>query len=270
MEINLEPLTRLNRDLRQAALTLSKAEVRFLVDMYYMVQEWRIQSGNRVRSLRETGEPHGVIAWFHGQSHILENQIKKALDYYSQSTWIGEWARSIVGIGPVIASALEAYIDIEKAPTVGHVWRYAGLDPTCEWKKGNKRPWNAGLKTICWKIGESFVKVSGREHDIYGKYYLARKEYEQEKNKRGDYADQAMKKLEKFRIGKDTDAYNWYINGQLPPGHIHARAKRWAVKLFLAHWHHAYYRIQYGSDPPLPYPIEFLGHEHYIPPPNLE
>jgi hypothetical protein len=24
------------------------------------------------------------------------------------------------------------------------------------------RPFNAGLKTLCWKIGESFVKISGK------------------------------------------------------------------------------------------------------------
>jgi hypothetical protein len=44
---------------------------------------------------------------------------------------------------------LLARIDIVKAPTAGHIWRYAGLDPTVRWNKGEKRPWNAGLKVLC-------------------------------------------------------------------------------------------------------------------------
>ena len=31
------------------------------------------------------------------------------------------------------------------------------------------------LKELCWKIGESFVKVKGNPADIYGKIYEERK-----------------------------------------------------------------------------------------------
>jgi len=200
---------------------------------------------------------------------VLERSIKNALDAYGSASPVGRWAKSIVGIGPVISAGLLAHIDITKAPTVGHIWRFAGLDPTVTWEKGQKRPWNASLKTLCWKIGESFVKVSTHEDDVYGHLYVERKVKEQARNDAGALADQAAAKLDKFRIGKTTDAYAAYAAGKLPPGHLHARAKRWAVKLFLAHYHAVAFRDRFGIDAPKPYILTREGgHAHEITVPN--
>jgi hypothetical protein len=265
---DLTPITRLSRDLKEAAATLSPDEARYLVDAYYQIQEYRKAANNQVRSLVEAQEPHTVIAWLAEQNESLESQIKRALDRLSDSSPVGVWAKSITGIGPVISAGLLAYIDIEKAPTVGHIWRFAGLDPTMTWEKGQKRPWNASLKTLCWKIGESFVKVSNNAKDVYGHVYTERKGLEDGRNAESRFADQAKAKLEKFKIGKATDAYKAYSEGKLPPAHIHARAKRYAVKLFLAHYHHVAFVERYGKEPPKPYIIEHGGHTHYIAPPG--
>ena len=267
-DIQLEPLKRLTKDLKTAATTLSPDEARFLVDYYYQLQDDRIRSAHQVRTLQEAQEPHDVLAWVGENAGILERNIKSALDAYSSADPVGRWSKSLVGIGPIIAAGLLAHIDITKAPTVGHIWRFAGLDPTTVWNKSEKRPWNASLKTLCWKIGESFVKVSGRDADVYGKLYLQRKAYEQQRNEAGELKDQAAAKLAKFKIGKSTDAYKAYSTGLLPPGHIHARAKRWTVKLFLGHWHTVAYTIKMGTTPPKPYVMTILGHGHEIQVPN--
>ena len=281
-----EPIKRLSRDLREAAKNLSPDEARFLVDAYYTMQENRKRSDNQVRALGESAEPHSILIWLADNSRLLENQIKAALDHYSNAQEVGVWARSIKGIGPVITAGLLAHIDITRAPTAGHIWRYAGLDPTMKWEKGKKRPWNASLKTLCWKIGESFVKVSGDEEAFYAQLYVKRKEAEIAKNEAGDFAEQASAKLERFKIGKTTEAFKWYsgewtrlkkfnealkkddpeqaLRPMLPPGHIHARAKRYAVKLFLSHLQEKMYEAHYGKAPPLPYPIAILGHAHKI------
>lgn len=264
--MQLEQIQKLTKDLRQATVTLSNDEARFLVDSYYQMQEDRKRSDNQVRSLVETGEPHAVIEWLAGNTRALENQIKRALDAYSASSDIGAWSRSVIGIGPVIAAGLIAHIDITKAETAGQIWRFAGLDPTSEWKKGERRPWNASLKTLCWKIGESFVKVSGNPDAVYGQIYVQRKALETENNENGLYKEQAELKLQKFNIGKSTDAYKHYAAGKLPPAHIHARAKRYAVKIFLSHWHEMAYIFHYGKNPPAPYAIAILGHAHKIEP----
>jgi Transposase IS116/IS110/IS902 family len=145
----MEALQKLRRDLKTSARTLGKDEARFLVDSYYALQQFRISSAHQVRQLTESGEPTEVLSFFGDQFETLEKQIKGALDAYSDGQLVGRWAKSITGIGPVITAGLLAHIDIKEAPTVGHIWRYAGLDPTSVWDKGEKRPWNASLKTLC-------------------------------------------------------------------------------------------------------------------------
>ena len=267
-EIQIDPLQRLTKDIKAAAATLSAGEVRFLVDYYYQMQADRIRSNHQVRTLVESGEPHQVLAWLGVNTETLERNIKSALDVYTSGHQVGRWSKSIVGIGPILAAGLLAHIDIEKAPTVGHIWRFAGLDPTVTWEKKSKRPWNASLKTLTWKIGESFVKVSGHAEDVYGKLYLHRKAIEQARNESGALAAQAAAALVARKFGAETEARKHYEAGHLPPAHIHARAKRWAVKLFLAHWHEVAYRVRYGTEPPKPYVLEHLGHVDRLVVPN--
>lgn len=265
----VEAIRKLTKDEKQAAVTLGKDEARFLVDAYYQLQDNRIRSDGQVRSMSKDGEPHATLQWLANMNRTLEESIKAALDAYSNASPVGRWMRSQKGIGPVIAAGFLAHLDITKAETAGAFWSFAGLDPRKTWEKGQKRPWNADLKVLCWKLGESFVKVSGYEDAFYGKLYKERKALEIERNEKGEFADQAAAKLEKFKIGKTTDAYKAYSVGKLPPAHIHARATRFAVKIFLSNLHHIMYVDHHGKEPPLPYAIGILGHAHMIKPPGL-
>ena len=256
------PVRKLGRDMEKASSTLTAVEARYLVDSYYAMQAGRIRANNQIRALTQSGEPHESIAWLSTESRVLEESVKRTLDAYSASHPVGKRMRTVVGVGPVIAAGLLAHIDITRAPTAGAIWRYAGLDPTSEWKKGEKRPHNASLKTLCWKLGESFVKVCNHKDAVYGKLYQERKEAELVKNEAGAFADQAAAKLEKFKIGKTTDAYKAYSIGKLPPAHIHARAKRVAVKMFLSHLHQVWYEVEFGKKAPVPYVFEFADKEH--------
>jgi hypothetical protein len=263
----LEAVENLSRDLVTAAATLTKREVRYLVDQYYIMQRDRIRAANQLSSLAELGEPHQILHWLSDQAAVLEKQTKRALYAYAKNHPVGEWLLGIVGVGPVIASGLLAHIDIEKAPTVGRIWRFAGLDPTVKWEKGQKRPWNARLKVLCWKAGKSFVQHCNNQKAFYGPLYLQRKALEVERNDTGQYAEQAKAALLAKKYGKDTEAYKAYIQGKLPDAHLHARATRWVVKLFLSHVHTRMYEAHYGTPPPKPWMIEHGGHVDYIPPP---
>lgn len=256
---------KLSRDLRVASATLTNDEARFLVDAYYTMQADRIRANNQVRQMDT--EPHDVLGWLATQSTILEKSVHAALDVYSAAHSVGARMRTVRGVGPVIAAGLLAHIDITRAPTAGAIWRFAGLNPDLEWKKGQKRPFNASLKTLCWKLGESFVKVSNHEDAFYGQLYKERKDAEIAKNEAGDFADQAKAKLEKFKISKTTDAHKAYAGGKLPPAHIHARAKRYAVKMFLSHLHEIWHKEHYGVAPPAPYVMVHAGHVHKLEPP---
>lgn len=298
----LSSIQRLTRDLRNAARTLSDDEARFVVDAYYGMQRDRIRAGHQERQLAAGGEPHDVMTWLMDQREGLEGQVRRALDAYSAGSPVGVWARSVTGIGPVIAAGLLANIymgqwcavchahspkDCERyqadkkrklpahswtvaysCPTVGHIWRFAGLDPTNRWEKGTKRPWNGSLKRLCWLIGESFVKVSANESDTYGKVWRARKDLETANNEAGHYAEQARASLAAKNFGKDTEARKHYEAGMLPPARIHLRAERYAVKLFLSHLHWVWYFIDQKQLPPFPYILTQPGHTHFIGPPN--
>jgi hypothetical protein len=257
------PITRLTKDLKAAALTLSRDEARYLVDTYYQLQQLRIATSHQTRTLVESGEPHSVILWFATNADVLESQVKRALDSYSDASITGRWAKSITGIGPVIAAGLLAHIEIEKAQTAGAIWRFAGLDPTSKWEKGEKRPWNPDLKVLAWKIGESFVKVSGNEHDYYGKLLLERKVIEKARNDSGALREQAALNLTKLKR-KDSVTAKANQEGRLSDGHIHSRAKRWAVKLFLSHVHQVMYMEHFHTPAPKPYILTQPTHAHEI------
>jgi hypothetical protein len=320
----LIPIIKLKRDLAKMSTKLTPVQARYLVDSYYGLQEYRKSSDNQLSALTKSGEAVEIIDWLAANMYALETQIKTVLDTWSSAQPVGVWAKSICGIGPVLASGLLAYIDITKAPTAGAIWRFAGIDPNSRWlgteeskklmkelipsgktvtpevlaqaaARVNKRPetlalaatdkesgeitynslqkalavrpWNAHLKVMCWKIGESFVKVSNNANDTYGKIYAYRKVQEQQKNEQKLFASQAAEGM--LRVGKDTEAYEWYQKGMLPPDHIHSRAKRYAVKLFLSAYHEVAYFAHYQKLPPKPYVIEMLNHVHYIAPPNM-
>jgi len=259
-------IKKLDKDIKKAALTLGAAEARYLVDAYYTIQEDRKRTTSQAKQL-DGKEPNIVIEWFAEQNARLEKQLQVALDVYSYNHPIGSWARSVKGIGPVLAAGLLAHFDIHKAPTVGHFWAFAGLDPTKKWEKGCKRPWNADLKVLCWKIGESFCKLSGPKSanpSPYGLLYRERKAMEEGKNLAGDYADQASAALASKNYSKETEAYKHYIDGKLPPAQIDRRAKRWTVKVFLSHLHQVWFEHEFKRPAPVPYALAHLKHEHFI------
>jgi len=257
---------RLSRDLLSAAATLTVKEARYLVNAYFAMQEGRAAAGNQIRALSQTDQPHAVIAWLHSQNATVEKQIMRALDAWSDSIPIAHWAKG-VGIAPVIAAGLSAHIDMGRCPTVGHIWRFAGLDPTQERQKGTRCPWNADLKALCSKIGESFERP-GNDSDFYRRLYLQRQAQEAAANDAGKFVEQAQRKLEHFKLTGNTDARTSYSLGKLPPTHVHARARRWVVKLFLSHYHEVALRLA-GQAPVKPFGTAILSGTHYIAPPNF-
>jgi hypothetical protein len=266
--VEINAVTKLTKDLKESTATLQPEEARYLVDYYYTLQNDRIRAKNRVRAFSTDREPHEVVQWLSDNTGFLEKQIQRALTAYAESSPVGRWSMSVCGVAGVISAGLLAHIDIAKCPTSGHIESFGGINPNVVWKTKEKRPFNAKLKVLLWKIGESFVKVSNRDSDFYGKIYQQAKEHISAQNERGEFAEDAARILTEKKYDKNTEAYKSYIVGKLPPGQVHGRAKRKAVKLFISHWHYVAYRYHYGTEPAMPYSIAIQGHAHYIPPPN--
>ncbi|WP_252178377.1 IS110 family transposase [Endozoicomonas sp. 4G] len=368
LESMLTPVYKLTRDmtkgLRQNGGGVTDSEARYLVDLYYNMQANRIAVGNQSKGLERdakksgnTAEPHEAIDWVGKQFTALEDSVAKLLAIYTETHPMAWFFDQTTGIGPILAAGLLAHIDINKAPTAGHIWRFAGLDPNVQWcsreqakaiwteTKGpsieerlvavaekvgrnpanlihmathkpdgtevklteanacsaiSRKPFNGPLKTLCWKIGESFVKVSNHPDGFYGRVYRERKTLEWKRNLAGMLSDQATKALTGKKIGKQTDAHAWYSGGcsaekarallesgttptaaackadddypgvpMLPPAQIQMRSQRYAVKLFLSHLQESWWRQETGTEPPAPWVIAHGGHAHYIKPPQI-
>jgi hypothetical protein len=267
IEDDFTAVSKLTKDVRDAGSNVGREEARELVDLYYRLQKYRIELNNQSRALKAAERPSTVVDFFGDQLGSLEESMVKVLDGFSLSKQVGIWSREQKGVGPIIAAGFLAHIDIEKAPTVGHIWRFAGLDPTVKWGKGERRPWNADLKVLCWKLGDSFVKVKRYDDAFYSQMYIQRKTYELERDERGGNAETAAKTLIEKKF-TDVATRKIYERGHLPAGRLDLRARRWAVKLFLSHWHHVAYVEHYGEAPPKPYILtQEGGHAHYIGPP---
>ena len=270
---DFEPFKKLDKDLKKAALQLPRNQARFYVDYYYQLQQARIRCSSQLSEAQKAGEPTACLQYMYDTNATMEKTVQKMLGIWAKQWRVGAWLQSICGIGPVISACLLAHIDIRIAKTAGQIWRFAGLDPTVTWEKKTKRPWNGDLKVVCaYKLGESFVKVQNRDKDVYGKIFRQRKDQELALNAQGKFKNQAEKILDTKNFGKETKARAAYECGELPDAHIHARARRYAVKLFLSHLHEVMYRDYFDTAPPVPYPFadENGTHRHFIKPPIFD
>lgn len=294
-----EGMQRLSRDLAKNATKMSKDEVRFMVSYYYIVQNDRIRFNNQFTALEKDGEPNTVIAWMKEQSEVLEKQIVRALDKWTLEHPVGQWVRKQHGFGSVLTAGFLSHIDIERAPSAGHIWSYAGLVPGVKWEKGQKRPWNAELKRLVFVAGDVALKLAGSPKSYYGALLNERRKKEMYMNFDGSNTQKAI--ADQSRYDKTTESYAWVMgcykkediqklyeadqslaavsikkykgeedsgDPMLPPAHIVARARRYAMKMFLSHLHEVWYEHHFQKRAPTPFIIEHGGHVHYEAPPH--
>ena len=367
-----EPYRRLSADLRKAAETMSDTEVRYLIDLYYSLQEGRKRGDNQLRASSADQEPNTLTAFLSQQVAAMEGACNSALQIVARRTRTGRWLMGIKGISGVLTAGLLASVDIAHAPTAASVWRFAGLDPSWQWlgkEKASKlytevrdthlwgrtpqdllpelarrvntpeqgllarverqtrprhamqevrpleevldhltrtqltkalatRPWNAGLKTLTWKIMDCLVKVQNRDDaPYYCTVYTERKQREWRNNFAGLFHEQCTEALTRnltplqrpwysglydpaplmvqWRAGENPST--WTLpepqDGgvpMLPPGRIELRARRIAVKKFLADLHYCLYEEHYGR-PPVPSPDQQArGRTRFRPPDNWQ
>jgi hypothetical protein len=302
-------IQKLSKDLQDSAHTLSDDEARFLVDYFYISQRNRIRFDGQVRAMNETGEPHMLLQWMGDAASVFEKQIEKALDKYTDSHPVGRWIKKQHGFAAILAAGFLAYLDIERAPSAGHFWAYAGFDPTRKWEEGQLRPHNPKLKTLCFKAGDVQLKMAGFENNYYGKLINERLAYEWERNftpgSKAEFdaidARDGLNDVRKY--GTTTEAWAWVngcykredirkrvLSGQsvaateltklklkpgegdpmLPPAQMLGRARRYGIKIFLSHLHEVWYETTFKCRVPKPFVIEHMGHVHRIAVPHYD
>lgn len=237
--LDLEVLGKVSKGHLEEIAGFTRQQAMALVSMYYATQKVRIGSGQRIDA--EERNRHVIhdtdfVKLMKGQLEAVEKNIAKGLRAFVVSSPLGRWMMQVQGMGEVIAAGLMAHIDLSRACYPSSIYKFAGLMPKelIVWEKGTKRPYNARLKNICWKLGESFKKSTvnegklqadseadtsrmtdeeylkhacslarrkakmeriGEPEFLYARLYLQRKKLEVEANERGDYADQAQSRL---------------------------------------------------------------------------
>jgi hypothetical protein len=255
------------------AYELETKDVADAVELYYDAQQLRIMHANRKRTepLKEPEKlpkdyvplTHWFNKWLLLGEAVLAGKLKGWV-LSDRAPAEAKWAYDQIGIGPIIAAGLASHISIEKAQTPSAVWKFAGQAPGFDRKvKGQKLPYNARLKVLCWKLGESFVKVSGKDGATYGHLYSQFKAEEIRRNESGQYKEAAAQELRTKKI-TDKEAKAILESGHLTNGQLHSRAKRRAVKIFLVHY---WQRGREAKGLPVrgPYVETVLGHDGIIP-----
>lgn len=127
-------------------------------------------------------------------------------------------------------------------------------------------PWCQEVKEVLFRVGVIFRRTGGDglEPSPYRSVYEWRKGYEVRNNEAEKFKEQADYKLSSRNFKKTTVAYKSYRQGKLPPAHLDARARRFAVKIFLVHLHQVMYYERYSKMPPKPYILDVLEKEHEI------
>lgn len=187
---------------------------------------------------------------------------KKLKDWVKEYDIYTEWLDDVGGIGPTFAAALIGWLDSEsptygkgftnRFETISKLWAYAGLAVNEETghavrrKKGQKTNWNPRLKSLCWKIGESFVKCGKGYRELYEQF---RAEYDRKWITSEDCGSKGCANKGKIiKSGPNKGKHH------CQKGHRYAAAKRKAVKVFLAHLYKKWYELE-GKKPRKPYII---------------
>ena len=204
------------------------------------------------------------------ERNVMEHMQIDALIRYAKKTMVGygetsagpvwAWLTSIRGLGEGgLAAQLIAQIDdIESFTTVSKLWRFCGyavIDGQIErGVKGEKSHYNRRLKSVCYLIADQFIK---QQTSPYVEVY-----YEAKRQDREAHPETMCRQCGiPWEECKSKKAHAKTFND----GHIHHRAMRKMVKLFLSHlwviWREA-------EDLPitLPYAHAILGHTHYMAP----
>lgn len=209
---------------------ISDDSISELVHLYHQVQNVRDSISNFDTDL----------SIYSSYLYLIEESLTNIFQDYNARSTTGTWAISQEGVGQAMSTALLALVDINKCPTVSNLWRFAGLDP-----KHTK--WNPLVKNIAWKIGMSFQAISSKD-TFYGNIFNSDLERRKTLNEKGTYA-----------FSEDP------TNEKISDARLEAQARRYAVKIFLSHWHHVRYREINGIDPS----NLFVSSTKYISPPNF-
>lgn len=147
-EIEVYQIEKITKDMKTQLLNIehvSRENVKPLVNLFYQMQDIRIQTSEQIRSL-ERGMKDGSISTRDGEGNLValnwalqqaagtEKGISTILTQICNSDEVGRWLLSIYGIGPALGAGCLSYFDVTGRNYASSFISYAGLND-------NNRPW---------------------------------------------------------------------------------------------------------------------------------
>ncbi len=197
-----------------------------------------------------------------------EAEYKKLMMEFVESEIIyKKFLEKIKGISAILsANLIKEFGYCENAPYISSLWKYCGMHvdngQAPVRKRGEKLEFNAKLRTMVWKISDSFVK---QRTPFY------RNIYDKEKKKQVKMLDsfleglskEDLKKFKKIKKRDEKREFVSEVNPKAPVSLMNAdlRARRKMVKIFLAHYWQACKELT-KQKIEVPYVESNLKHKH--------
>jgi len=189
----------------------------------------------------------------------LEKWIDDTIAELIQAHPAYPWFSRVRGVGRENIAKVIGQIDIEKADTISALWKFCGYSVDNGYApkriKGDTLHYNSNLRSMCWRLGSSLLRAKGRFYE----YYLVEKDKYVQR-----YQGQGMSIVPATSLPK--------VNGKkqetdtiISEGHVHNRALRKMIKLFLACLWLIWRQVE-GLPVTKPYVIDKLGHDGFIDP----
>ncbi len=266
-------------------------QIKFSNKVLYEVQKQRIALGNR---LFAKGNEGYVMEKSEKLFQDMVKLEKSASDVINEIMMFApiwdEFFLDVRGVGKIIASSLIAEIgDIERFHTVSSLWAYFGLTASyvvAKCSKGHKLIMASDKHKQCpiYSIDDIDEETNGKKEyirtpcngeitiieRIEGKSPKRKKGYHYLFNNRAkkiawQIGEQMVKQGDDFyrQIYYQEKEKQKNTHPELSKLHIHNRAKRKMVKMFLSHLWEAWRKLE-NLDIREPYVIEKLGHRGYL------
>lgn len=245
-ETNPRPLKPLLPSLVDAALTIEKLRVAAEVRQSHLIRQGKQDP--------ETEELHRRIK-------DLEDFVDSRVAHLIQGHPAYPWFSKVKGIGEENIGKVVGLIDIERAEHVSSLWKFAGFSvedgiAPQRRKGGGKLEYNSQLRSMCWRLGSSLLRVKGK----FYKYYLKEKDKYYQR-----YENKGVSIVPATSLPKNKEGKRYEDNNMISEGHVHNQALRKTIKLFLAClW--LVWREEESLPLTNPYAIDVLGHNSLIEP----
>lgn len=232
-----------------------------LVDAALTIEKLRVASEVRQSHLARQGKQDPETDELHRRVKDLEDFVDGRVANLIKAHSAYHWFSRIKGIGKENIGKVIGLININMAEYVSSLWKFAGFSvedgaAPKRRKGGGKLEYNSQLRSMCWRLGSSLLRARGK---YYGYYLREKDKYYQR------YEGQGVKIVPATSLPKDKNGKRYEPDDMIAEGHVHNRAMRKMIKLFLGHlW--IVWREAEGLPVSKPYAIDQLGHNSYIDP----